>query len=94
MPYYVIIALGFANGAYCPHANQYLEAFDFNGFSGLGFGEFTFMKEHAKKFKTFAEAAEFWKTQSTVKPIRPDGEPNRPFTATTVAIKKVEDNGD
>lgn len=94
MARYVIIALGFANGVPCPFAGQFLEAFDFNAFNGQGFGEFTHMKEHAKHFKTFEEAAEYWKRQSSIKPIRPDGKPNRPFTATTVEIKKVDDDGD
>lgn len=86
---YVIIALAFGDGRPCPVAGQYLEAFDFDAFNGSGFGEFTHMLEHAKKFETFPEAAAFWKTQSKVRPLRGDGKPNRPFSATTVEIRNI-----
>jgi hypothetical protein len=45
----------------------------------------------AKRFLSFAEAAEFWKTQSKTVPYRPDGKPNRPLTAFTVEIVVIPD---
>lgn len=36
-----------------------------------------------------AAAMECWKTQSTVQPLRDDGQPNRPLTAYNVVIEKV-----
>lgn len=41
----------------------------------------------AKRFKSNGDAMQFWKTQSTRRPLRPDGEPNRPLTAYTVSIE-------
>lgn len=43
----------------------------------------------ALRFPAFIDAAEFWKTQSTAVPFRPDGEPNRPLTAFMVAIEPL-----
>jgi hypothetical protein len=41
----------------------------------------------AKKFADAAAASEFYLRQSTVLPLRPDGRPNRPFTAYTVSVE-------
>jgi len=71
--------------------DQYLVSFDFDAMCGIGFGIFTDKPEHAMRFKTLRDAMEFWRTQSTVKPLRPDGEPNRPLTASTVSIFKLEE---
>jgi hypothetical protein len=75
--------------------DQYLVSFDFDAMRGTGYGIFTDKPEHAMRFKTLRDAMEFWRTQSTVKPFRPDGMPNRPLTASTISIFKVEekDNG-
>jgi hypothetical protein len=43
----------------------------------------------AKQFRDIAEAWEFWKQQSKVYPIRPDGKPNRPLTAWTITFEVV-----
>src|SRR6185436_15351772 len=74
---------------------QFLLSFDFDAFGGNGFGEFTWDVEMAKSFKTLRDAMEFWRTTSTVKPLRPDGKPNRPLTASTISVFKLEesDNG-
>lgn len=92
MTEFVIRVLGFANGVPCPFAGQYLKSFDFDADNGGGFGEFTNDIDEAKKFDGFIECAAFWKTQSTVRPFRADGEPNRPFTASTVAIERIKEN--
>lgn len=83
----VIRAEGFVNGASCPHRGQYLKSFDFDAYGGQGFGEFTKDRAQAKVFKDAGEAMTFWKTVSKVKPRRPDGKPNRPLTALTVALE-------
>lgn len=87
MPY-VIRAEGFANGANCPHAGEYLESFDFDG-DEQGYGEFTTDLAKAKKFDTQAAALEFWKTRSRTRPTRRDGRPNRPLTALSISVKRV-----
>lgn len=83
---YYIQAVGFANGAPCPHAGQYLQAFDFEYNNGTGFGSFTPEVEKAMRFDTAAEAMIFWRTQSRTRPVRPDGRPNRPLTALSIEV--------
>jgi hypothetical protein len=41
MSYVVMKIVGFASGAPCPIAGQYLKDFDFEAYEGLGHGEFT-----------------------------------------------------
>lgn len=89
MPY-VIKAVAFADGQWCPHEGQYLEAFDFERYAGQGYGEFTYSPAKAKKFDTIAEAMTFWKTVSKTQPTRYDGKPNRPLTALTCSIEKAD----
>ena len=43
----------------------------------------------AKQFADPEEALAFWKTQSRIRPFRPDGEPNRPLSGFSVAIAPV-----
>lgn len=68
---------------------QYLVSFHFDTADGKGFGKFTADEKKAKRFRDMAEAMEFWKTQSKVRPVRQDGEPNRPLTASSVEIVKL-----
>jgi hypothetical protein len=86
---YIILAVGFANGIHCPHAGQYLESFDHDAFDGIGYGTFTDRVSHAKRFATASDALRFRNKQSTVKPLRQDGEPNRPLAALTVSIEPL-----
>jgi bisphosphoglycerate-dependent phosphoglycerate mutase len=85
---HLIRAIAFANGMRCPHAGQWLESFDHEAHNGRGYATFTKTAKKAMKFDSFADAMEFWKRQSKVRPKRPDGEPNRPFTALTVSIEQ------
>jgi hypothetical protein len=88
---YVIIAVGFENGTHCPHAGQFLKSFDHDAHDGQGFGVFTKSLARAKRFDTREELFAFWQQQSTVRPLRPDGKPNRPLTALTVTTEPVEE---
>jgi hypothetical protein len=56
-----------------------------------GRGEVTFTDDIAKarRFPGFAEVMECWQTPSKVRPLRPDGMPNRPLTAYTITPKRV-----
>ena len=74
--------------------DQYLVAFDFDAMQGRGYGIFTDELELAMRFKTLRDAMEFWRTQSTVNPLRPDGKPNRPLTASTISVFKIEEHDD
>ena len=57
-----------------------------------GIAEWTEDETDAMVFPSFRAAWECWKTQSTVVPERPDGQPNRPLTAYTVEIRKTHGN--
>jgi hypothetical protein len=83
--------LGFTNGQPMPHAGQFLKSFDFNAYDGEGHGEFCDKGRDAMKFPSPVAALEFWRTTSDVKPLRRDGEPNRPLTAANVAILEIPD---
>lgn len=86
---YALLVVGFANGAPCPIAGQFVQTFDFAAENGRGYGTFTANASEAMKFADQGEALEFWKTQSKTAPLRPDGQPNRPLTSTTVQIIQV-----
>lgn len=51
-----------------------------------GHGEIVFTDDptEARRFESFAAVMECWKSQSKVRPLRPDGRPNRPLTAFTI----------
>jgi len=89
MKHIVIRALGFANGMSCPHENEWLKSFDHEAFNGQGHGVFTDRIEHAMRFADKGEALAFWNKQSTVRPLRPDGQPNKPLTALTAVIEEI-----
>lgn len=88
---YLMVAVEFANGTPCPHAGHYLKKFDHEYDNGVGFGVFTPHRRKAKRFDTREELFEFWKRQSKRRPIRADGQPNRPLTALTVTIEPIEE---
>ena len=78
-----------------PTEGQYLEWFDLEAHGPMGpypTGQVSFTPtlERALRFDTAALALETWKRQSRKAPLRPDGEPNRPLTAFTMAIVPVK----
>jgi hypothetical protein len=89
MTRYCIRAVEFANGLPCPHAGQWLKAFDFDAHDGQGHGVFTNELTKAKPFPDQGAALEFWKTQSRRQPLREDGKPNRPLTALTISVERM-----
>jgi hypothetical protein len=70
----------------------YLKSFDPEAFGGRGQATWTSNLADAMQFQTFAEAFSFWKMQSRTKPLREDGEVNRPLTAFTVEIRGILSN--
>ena len=69
---------------------RYLEWSDPDANRGFGGERWTDDLAKAKKFKSFSEAMECWKAQSTVHPLRIDGRPNRPLTAFSVMAERIE----
>lgn len=53
---------------------------DIDANDGHGCVVFTADRTRAKAFPSPTDAAAYWRTQSTVRPLRDDGRPNRPLT--------------
>jgi hypothetical protein len=69
----------------------YLEWSDPDANRGMGEERWTNDLAKAKRFADFTEAMECWRAQSTVRPLRPDGKPNRPLTAYSVTPERIDD---
>lgn len=68
---------------------KYLMVYDPDGANGRGVILSTNDIGMAMQFPSVREALECWKQVSAVKPLRPDGKPNRPLTAYTVTFEEV-----
>jgi hypothetical protein len=64
----------------------WLKSFDPEAFDGRGDALFTDRPDLALRFETLGEAFELWRRQSRCRPLREDGEPNRPLTAFSVTF--------
>ncbi len=69
---------------------QYLSMANINAHEGLGSASVTPNSNKALKFSDFKQAMKFWNQQSTIRPYREEGKPNKPLTALTVSIVNVE----
>lgn len=86
MPY-IIQAVAWAGGfAPLEGAGGYVDWCDVDANDGLG--AFTLTDDEAKaiQFDAPGQALEFWQKQSTIKPLRDDGKPNRPLTSLTIMV--------
>lgn len=81
---------GFADSGPYDVGGQWLMRYDVEAFDGRGEAVFTDKKEEALKFKDIGEAFEAWKKQSVKRPLRPDGQANRPLTAFTITFEPWE----
>ncbi len=68
---------------------QYLNGFDPDAHGGGGEASWTRDKEAAMLFPDAGQALAFYRTQSTIKPTRSDGLPNRPLTAFNVTFDEA-----
>lgn len=57
---------------------------------GRGNAKWTLDLEKALRFPSVAKAFEFYRRRSATVPTRDDGKPNRPLTAYTVMIERLE----
>ena len=69
-----------------PRIGCYVVESDVDAHGGRGELVVTEQIENAKSFENIADALAYWTKQSSVKPLRPDGKPNRPLTAFTVEV--------
>lgn len=67
----------------------YVKAYDPDMYDGRGWTEWTDDPNLARRFPTPAVALDFWRRTSTVRPLRPDGKPNRPLTAYSIEVVRV-----
>lgn len=72
-----------------PESDRFLMDFDVAAHNGRAPFPTTIDIRLAKHFPDVVEALEFWRTQSRVRPLRPDGGANRPLTAFTVEVVPV-----
>ena len=72
-------------------APQYIENYDVDAHDGMGTADLTDDINKARKFESFIDVMQAWKTQSNVRPLRPDRKPNRPLTYFTVSPKIAEE---
>lgn len=82
-----------ADGTRTPDDGRYIQSMDFEFGMGRGLLTTTPSVEKAMKFSSASAAHEFWKTQSKIRPRRPDGHPNRPLTAYHVEILPISEAG-
>ena len=83
---FVLRCMGFARGLPCPHVGDYVRFFDHEASDGQGHAWFTPEISQAQQFRSTEEALEFYKRVPKCKPVREDGQPNRPLTAMNVEI--------
>lgn len=70
-----------ADGLPSPEDGRYVISCDVDAYEGRGHLETTDDPTRALAFDNAADALRYWRRQSTVVPLRPDGKPNRPLTA-------------
>lgn len=82
----VIVYAGPAGGPAVP--GSFLRSYDLEAAGGRGTATWTSDKSRALAFSSFIEAFEAWRAIPESRPLRPDGEPNRPLTAFTVTFEE------
>jgi len=65
---------------------QYLKHYDPEAHEGRGFATWTDEEDQALEFADATEAFEFYNQVPPNRPVREDGQPNRPLTAFSVEI--------
>jgi hypothetical protein len=82
----VIRIIANATGIPCPEAGLYVKDMDVDAFDGIGHLSATSRPLQARHFDDLRQALAYYRRTSKVRPVRPDGRPNRPLTAYTVEI--------
>jgi hypothetical protein len=82
---------GYSNFDNCSVVGQFLKSFDPEANEGRGNAIFTKDPMEAIMFESGGAALEYWQTQSTTVPLRPDGKPNRPLTSFHMLLAPLGD---
>lgn len=86
-----ILAVSNGEGQHLPLTEPvYLKSYDIEAHDGRGSAEWTRNRNDAMKFVSLNHAAGAWNTQSKIRPLRPDGKPNKPLTSFTVEVEEME----
>lgn len=86
---FVIKCVGLASGKPCDTFNQYLTDYDPDYSNGIGLTRWTRDIKNAWVTPTKDHALDVILTISNARPLRDDGNPNRPLTAFSVVIEEV-----
>lgn len=78
--------LGSASTGAEPVEPTWVKSCDVDAMDGYGLAELTTDFAEALTFPDAGAAMRFWQRQSTVRPLRADGRPNRPLTAYTIEV--------
>jgi hypothetical protein len=70
-------------------AGAWLASYDLNAHDGFGEAKATSDPAEALRFADAGAVFAAWKEQSTVRPLRDDGKPNRPLSAFTITAKAL-----
>lgn len=68
----------------------YLKTFDIEAYNGGGTLTYTSDWREAHQFKDAHDLLKTWGAQSTTRPLRGDGKPNRPLTSCSIEIVPLE----
>lgn len=72
-----------------PALGDYLVTADVEAHDGRGSVTWSADPGQALLFDNHLEAFNFWRQQSTLRPVRPDGQPNRPLTAFSAEVVQL-----
>lgn len=89
MTVYALQVVGLASQAPGEEAEMFVQSFDADAHDGMGQATLTPDRHEAKTFASKMDAFRFWMTQSTLRPTRDDGKPNRPLTAYSIEVVPV-----
>lgn len=78
--------VGSASSGPLPIDGQWVKDMDVEFGNGRGYLTATRHRSEAMRFADAGEALAYWQRTSKVRPLRPDGKPNRPLTAYTVEV--------
>lgn len=88
----VVRLVALADGRDHPDAGRWLESWDLDAYDGRGRITATDDLARAYRFADAREVMTLWRSASKVRPLRPDGKPNRPLTAFTIEVLSVRDD--
>lgn len=89
MPY-VIQIVGDAHAEPCALSGKWLAEYDPERMRGFGWIQGTPLRDRALRFADLDAALACYRRSPAARPLREDGQPNRPLAAYTVSIERVE----